>query len=130
MAALFAGLAGLAKAATARVSGEPVTLLPMARPAGINGVAVADETRTPVEGLVAIFAEMPSEVFEDARVASFSRTPSAGSALTATFDLADLVIVADLDRLRREDTGEVYVLKVKKPDGFGGATWRLAAVAA
>lgn len=124
MGSVFASLAGLARAQTARLSGEAAEFRPMARLGGPNGAASPDTARSSAT-VVAIFAENADEVFETARGASFAPVPAAGSQLTASFDVGDLDIRAG-DRLAREATGEVFSITEKRFDGLGGITCRLA----
>ncbi len=123
----FAALADLARRQTTRLSGEPAEFRPMTRPAGPNGAAVADGAREALP-IVAIFAENADEVFDSARVASFAATSSAGSRLTATFDVGGLEIRAGIDRVARLGTGDVFVVTERQSDGMGGVTCRLAVV--
>jgi hypothetical protein len=131
MPSLFASLATSAKVVTFAVSAEPAEIRPMAR-VGPNGAASVDPTRS-ITPISVIFAEHPAELFDSARVASYSPTPSAVVVPVAVFEtaaLGGLVLVAGRDRIVRTSTGEAWILAERLPDGLGGESWRLAAASA
>lgn len=124
MTSPFARLAGMARAQTARLSGEAAEFLPMVRTAGPNGAATPDPLRD-VVSIVAVFAEEPALAFESQRVASFAPTASAGTTVTACFDVGGLDIRVG-DRLRRLADETSWMIVERQPDGLGGIACRLA----